>query len=413
MNLNRFSHTLASLALVRRWLTGDRTVEAKSYYPHCSLNPAGDVVAFGKVIVPREQVDPLLQGLYNSNPSLGRDTFFRRVFAAYWGISRRDIQQFLNKQEVYQLRRPVPRRRTIRSIVAQIGEPYDYFQMDITELGGRYIFVLVDVFSRKVWASAIPSKDRFVDFLDATLRGMPRMPRIIQSDNAAEFRSAALSAMLTGHGIRQRYSKPYTPQANGAVERANKTLKSKLLKFTIQNSLPASHFPRFLPQVLNDMNNSMSRPTGRDPDNLAGERNPAVLATIQQRVIAHRHVNPRKENLQSGDFVRLAVRELPEALRNTFFRSHKFWTDAIYPITEIIPPNFPGEGALFKVNGNFYPEESLQKVDPGVLVRRPGIVVVPRPRPPVLPRTGDYRLRSIIPPRGDYHLRSRTLRGQR
>ena len=57
------------------------------------------------------------------------------------------------------------------------------------------------------------------------------MPHHVVTDNGVQFQGETRE-MLRRHGIRHHRSSPYRPQANGAVEAANKTLKKILAKMT-------------------------------------------------------------------------------------------------------------------------------------------------------------------------------------
>ena len=57
------------------------------------------------------------------------------------------------------------------------------------------------------------------------------MPHHVVTDNGVQFQEDTRD-MLHRHGIGHHKSSPYKPQANGAVEAANKTLKKILAKIT-------------------------------------------------------------------------------------------------------------------------------------------------------------------------------------
>ena len=57
------------------------------------------------------------------------------------------------------------------------------------------------------------------------------MPHHVVTDNGVQFQGETWD-ILRRHGIRHHNSSPYRPQANGAIEAANKTLKKILTKMT-------------------------------------------------------------------------------------------------------------------------------------------------------------------------------------
>ena len=57
------------------------------------------------------------------------------------------------------------------------------------------------------------------------------MPHHVVTDNGVQFQGET-KAMLQKYGISHHKSSPYRPQANGAVEAANKTIKKILARTT-------------------------------------------------------------------------------------------------------------------------------------------------------------------------------------
>lgn len=51
--------------------------------------------------------------------------------------------------------------------------------------------------------------------------------KVLRSDNGGEDISKAFDVFLHKHGIARQISAPYTPQQNGVVERANRTIVEK------------------------------------------------------------------------------------------------------------------------------------------------------------------------------------------
>ncbi len=61
-------------------------------------------------------------------------------------------------------------------------------------------------------------------------------PRVIRTDNGAQFRSILFRACLNVLGIRQRFSKPGKPWMNGRVERLFGTLKERLNQLAVADA---------------------------------------------------------------------------------------------------------------------------------------------------------------------------------
>lgn len=56
------------------------------------------------------------------------------------------------------------------------------------------------------------------------------MPDTISSDNVAHFVSRVIKTVMSMLGVKQKFGCVHHPQSQGAVERANGTLKAKLAK---------------------------------------------------------------------------------------------------------------------------------------------------------------------------------------
>lgn len=101
---------------------------------------------------------------------------------------------------------------------------------------GHTIFVLVDYFSR--FTEAIVMKQitakRTVEAMHETFSRFG-IPESIKSDNGPQFVSEEMRSYCNEYGITLRKTTPYWPQANGEVERANRTIL-KHLKISQQSA---------------------------------------------------------------------------------------------------------------------------------------------------------------------------------
>lgn len=98
-----------------------------------------------------------------------------------------------------------------------------------TKNGHRFVFVLVDAFTRFVWL--IPSKGTTsaitINHLSSIFASFGP-PRTLVTDNATGFKSREFRGFCFGHGIRHITTTPYYPQPSFA-ERINRNLKSALV----------------------------------------------------------------------------------------------------------------------------------------------------------------------------------------
>jgi transposase InsO family protein len=116
------------------------------------------------------------------------------------------------------------------------SRPLEKLVFDFTDLGSetqapfnRYMLVIVDHFTKFIWAKAFPAKDAapVAEYL-YNLYCTEGRPDSVLSDNGSEFVNAVLRRVHERLDIDEQHGRPYRPQTQGLVERANRTLKEKV-----------------------------------------------------------------------------------------------------------------------------------------------------------------------------------------
>ena len=92
------------------------------------------------------------------------------------------------------------------------------------------------------------------------------IPRVLVSDNGKQFDNSAFKSFCSELGIRNHYSSPAHPQANGQVEVTNRTLL-KIIKTRLEGA--KGIWPDELPSVLWAYRTTVKTPTGETPFRLA------------------------------------------------------------------------------------------------------------------------------------------------
>ncbi|GKC41745.1 retrovirus-related pol polyprotein from transposon TNT 1-94 [Tanacetum coccineum] len=94
--------------------------------------------------------------------------------------------------------------------------------------GKKYIFVIIDDYSRFTWVKFLRSKDEtpkfVIKFLKQIQVGLNKTVRYIHTNNGTEFVNQVLTEYYDSVGIFHQKSVPRTPQQNDVVERRNHTL---------------------------------------------------------------------------------------------------------------------------------------------------------------------------------------------
>ena len=129
--------------------------------------------------------------------------------------------------------------------------PLERVQVDLTAVGKfmhdtskhSWLLVVIDHFSGYTWIKALKTKDSapIADFLFESMSearkevasrfGQPISNfyiHFVQSDNGSEFVSRAFASAIARLNAEAKHGKPYTPQHQGKVERANQSIKKML-----------------------------------------------------------------------------------------------------------------------------------------------------------------------------------------
>ncbi|KAJ9553498.1 hypothetical protein OSB04_017543, partial [Centaurea solstitialis] len=128
----------------------------------------------------------------------------------------------------------------------------DLWTSPISSLSGyKYYILFLDDFSHFLWVFPLRVKsDVFKVFCTFRAYVVNQFKTDIQSfqcDNGREFNNANLLTLFQNHGIRIRFSCPYTSQQNGKAERAIRTINNVMRTLLFQASLP----PNFWAEALN------------------------------------------------------------------------------------------------------------------------------------------------------------------
>ncbi len=103
--------------------------------------------------------------------------------------------------------------------------------LPITQRGNKYIIVAVEYLSR--WQEAKPvleaNAKETSEFLYSLICRYSRFDHL-HSDRGTEFVNEVIQNLTEKFRIKHHCSTPYRPQANGLVERFNKTLCDSLVK---------------------------------------------------------------------------------------------------------------------------------------------------------------------------------------
>ena len=215
----------------------------------------------------------------------GRDTTFERLAAGFYNISRQEVYLFIQQTETYQVSSKTHNMEKVTNPLQTSG-PMEHLQMDLVDYsrferqnhGFHYLLVVIDCFSKFVWA--YPLKNKKAESVLACLRGLffcEGIPRILQSDNGGEFVAKENVRFYKDLGIVYRTGRAYKPSTQGQVERTNRTLKQAIYHDFLSSG--TQNWVDRLPERLWVYNTVHATGTGRTPYEQHRYRRPSWMPT--------------------------------------------------------------------------------------------------------------------------------------
>lgn len=304
-------------------VSGQWTESVKKYIPFKDeLLVVNDVLLRGdRLVIPQTIRKRILELSHIGHPGIER-TKQRLRAKVWWPTIDREAENLVRScmdcQIVSQPGSPEPLK--VRELPAV---PWSYLSMDI--LGplpsGESLLVVIDLYSRYRIVEVL-RQTATADILKKLRPIFLRLgfPDVLLADNAANFSSDEMKEFCVQYGIQLRHTTPYWPQANGEVERQNRSIL-KILRIAAHNK---SDWKKDL-DVFNYVYSLTPHPaTGRSPAELAFGRQfkdwiPQISAkhsvqdeTVRDRDHAYRAAakerydkahNTRESTLAEGDVV--------------------------------------------------------------------------------------------------------------
>ena len=212
---------ISSSMLYRKWET----------QPHPKL----------QLVVPKDLQTRCLE-MNHDIPSSGhlgwKRTLERISESYYWPGVKTDIQKYCESCDTCAARKAS---KTKRAPLGQLltGAPMEKISMDIlgplplTPKGNKYILVMVDEFTK--WTEAIPMPNQEAStvaklFVDEFISRFG-VPLEVHTDQGRNFESSLFKQMCDLFRIHKTRTTSFRPQANGTVERFNRTLTNMLTAY--------------------------------------------------------------------------------------------------------------------------------------------------------------------------------------
>ena len=195
--------------------------------------------------------------------------------------------------------------------------------------GFRYIFIVIDNFSKYLWA--IPLKNKYSQTItnefSNSLSTSKRKPLKIESDRGSEFYNSIFQNFLKSKNI-QHYSR-YTDKGPSIAERVIRTIRNLLKKPVFEKG--RADWVSELPSVIKQYNNTIHHSIKMKPINASEKENEKI---VYSNLKDKREV--RKPKFKLGDLVRTAD------IKRVFSKGDSTnWSYKLYTITEDIHDSIP------------------------------------------------------------------------
>lgn len=265
------------------------------------------------------------------------------------------------RQIVDELHKPARKHFKRRRVI--VKGLYDLYMADLVEMipyakvnkGFRYILVMIDTFSKYVWACPVKRKtgQEVAKAMKQLLSLSKRCPRNLQTDMGKEFYNTHFQDLMRNLNI-NHYSTFSNLKASMA-ERVNRTLKNIMWKdFSMQGSYK---WLQILPNIIKQYNATKHRTTGYRPIDV-NEKNEKQI--LQSAYSFRKTVDPKGFKFNVNDYVRISK------YRSEFSKGYTpQWSTEIFKIKNVHltnPTTYTLEdGSNQVIKGKFYTYE-LQRV---------------------------------------------------
>ncbi len=290
-----------------------------------------------------EDVDKELTKLYyDEDLTYGRDKLFKTLQERGIDIPRHRIEKWLKSQKLYQMTKPTKKQKNFQII--QSKNVNKVWNIDLVEIGSGIILGCIDSFSRYSYGRVLPDKKAksVVDGLKSILNGgtpssptasgIAKKPSLIVSDNGPEFVGKETEAFLKKESIKHITTTPHNPQANGKIERWNRTIKDLYKKLDMKDEQSIHLDQDILNKLVKSYNNSYHEKIKMSPVEAIKPENHEEINSINKKHASFETINA--DDVKVGDKVRVVVKHEEENAKQ--YRPN--WSEEIYTITSIRRP---------------------------------------------------------------------------
>ena len=284
-------------------------------------------------------IERLKSAYYKDGYTLGRDALYSVLKQKYKvPPTKRGIMAWLKQHKLHQLYLQTKQVDSVQSFKPY--KPLNSLSADLIDFTNkpaqiyRYILVVVDNFSRFMFARPMTSKraettaKAMSEIMDEIKNTYKKLPKYVLSDDGSEFKGDYIK-LLEKLGVKKKRTLAGAPQSNGMVERANGKLKMLLAQ---NKEIFKGTWKTHLNKAVRIYNDYVNRTTGFSPKDavlFTGEEMEKLKQNVKRVQIDEQR--PRAQDFKVGDKVRLKI---PKGKLDKM--STPNWTDKLYEISKVI-----------------------------------------------------------------------------
>ena len=246
------------------------------------------------------------------------------------------IEAYLRSNVVHSKhRRIVKKKFPRRKVISRF--PYDLFMADLIEYpqlrfhnsNYRFILVVIDCFTRKIWAVPMKLKTAqwTADAFESIFKTFDKFPVHIVTDRGLEFYNSQVQKVFLNYGINHYSISTKSKWKASMVERVIRTLKTRLQRYFTKNN--TKKWKDVLEQFVSNYNATPHSAHGLPPQDVSHENQKDVYKRLYPNLTVRTDCR-----LKIGDKVRKII---DKDLFEKGYTSN--WSDEIYKIKEIRQSN--------------------------------------------------------------------------
>ena len=247
---------------------------------------------------------------------------------------KKKADRWLDSQLAYAAHKPVPKKFKRLKVVAAFRQQVQGDLIDLTKLSAhndkhRYVFTVIDAFSRLAHAEPLKNKDAASTSkaFEKILKKMKYKPLYFFSDNGSEFKGA-FRTMLKKNGIQFYTSKDKDIKAS-IVERFNRSLMARIYRYFTKNE--TKNYIKILPDIIKNYNGTHHSSIGRPPVSVSHKNKEQVWLKLHHSCGRKKRGNESKlPKFKIGDAVLIPKN------RSAFAKSYESgWSTEVFRIRRI------------------------------------------------------------------------------